>query len=54
MQKHPTKKVIDILWIDDPKLFNQISNDVTNRYNRYKKNLKKIKNHLNYYLFKTF
>ena len=23
------KKVIDITWIDDPKLFNQISNDVT-------------------------
>ena len=26
------KKIIDISWIDDPNLFNQISNDVTNRY----------------------
>ena len=41
IQKHTTKKIIDISWIDDPKLFNQISNDVTNRYNRYNKNIKK-------------
>ena len=26
------KKIIDITWVDDPNLFNQISNDVTNRY----------------------
>ena len=26
------KKIIDISWIDDPNLFNQVSNDVTNRY----------------------
>ena len=26
------KKIIDISWIDDPKLFNKINNDVTNRY----------------------
>ena len=26
------KKIIDMSWIDDPNLFNQISNDVTNRY----------------------
>ena len=26
------KKIIDILWIDDPRLFNKINNDVTNRY----------------------
>ena len=27
------KKIIDIKWVDDPKLFNQTSNDVTNGYN---------------------
>ena len=26
------RKIIDITWIDDPELFNQINNDVTNRY----------------------
>ena len=26
------KKIIDITWTDDPKLFNQINNDVTSRY----------------------
>ena len=26
------KKIIDITWVDDPKLFNQINNDVTSRY----------------------
>ena len=26
------KKIIDISWIDDPRLFNEINNDVTNRY----------------------
>ena len=26
------KKIIDISWIDNPNLFNQISNDITNRY----------------------
>ena len=26
------KKIIDISWIDDPNLFNHISNDVTNKY----------------------
>ena len=47
--KNPAlKKIIDITWVDDSKLFNQISNDVTNSYR------KKTKNQLNYYLFKTF
>ena len=27
-QKNNTKKIIDISWIDDSKLFNQINNDV--------------------------
>ena len=26
------KKIVDITWIDDPELFNQINNDFTNRY----------------------
>ena len=26
------RKIIDITWIDDPELLNQINNDVTNRY----------------------
>ena len=26
------KKIIDISWIDYPRLFNEINNDVTNRY----------------------
>ena len=30
------KKFLDITWIDDPELFNQINNDVTNRYRKYK------------------
>ena len=28
------RKIIDITWIDDPELFNQINNDVTNRYRK--------------------
>ena len=36
-KKSSTKKrIIDISWIDDPKLFNQISNDVTSRYDKNK------------------
>ena len=32
-KKSRTKnKIIDISWIDDPRLFNKINNDVTNRY----------------------
>ena len=31
------KKIIDITWVDDPKLFNKINNDVTNRYHKDKK-----------------
>ena len=30
------KKIIDITWVDDPKLFNHINNDVTNRYRKDK------------------
>ena len=41
------KKIIDVSWIDDPRLFNKNNNDVTNRYRK-----KKVQ--LNYYLFKTF
>ena len=26
------RRIIDITWIDDPELFNQINNDVTNIY----------------------
>ena len=28
------RKIIDITWIDDPELFNQINNDVINRYRK--------------------
>ena len=28
------RKIIHITWIDDPELFNQINNDVTNRYRK--------------------
>ena len=35
------KKIIDISWIDNPKLFNKINNDVTNRY-REDKNLTEL------------
>ena len=28
------RKIIDITWIDNPELFNQINNDVTNRYRK--------------------
>ena len=28
------RKIIGITWIDDPELFNQINNDVTNRYRK--------------------
>ena len=30
------KKIIDITWVDNPKLFNKIDNDVTNRYHKDK------------------
>ena len=30
------KKIIDITWVDDLKLFNQINNDVTSRYRKDK------------------
>ena len=30
------RKIIDITWIDDPELFNQINNDVTNKYRKEK------------------
>ena len=30
------RKIIDITWTDDPELFNQINNDVTNRYRKDK------------------
>ena len=30
------KKIIDITWVDDPKLFNQINNDVTSKYRKDK------------------
>ena len=30
------KKIIDITWVDDPKLFNKINNDVTDRYHKDK------------------
>ena len=35
-KKSSTKKNIDITWVDDPKLFNQINN-VTSRYRKNKK-----------------
>ena len=28
------RKIIDITWIDNPELFNQINNDATNRYRK--------------------
>ena len=42
------KKIIDITWIDNPKLFNQINNDVTSRYrkNRDSSELLSIQNFL--------
>ena len=42
------KKIIDITWIDNPKLFNQINNDVTSRYrkNRDSTELLSIENFL--------
>ena len=42
------KKIIDISWIHDPRLFNKISNDVTNRYreNRDSTELLSIQNFL--------
>ena len=30
------KKIIDITWVGDPKLFNQINNDVNSRYHKDK------------------
>ena len=47
IKKHPTKKVIDISWIDNTELFNKIVMMLL-------VDTIKIKNHLNYYLFKTF
>ena len=35
-KKLDKRKIIDITWIDDPELFNQINNDVTNRYHKDK------------------
>ena len=36
-KKSSTKrKIIDITWVDDPKLFNQINNDVTSRSRKEK------------------
>ena len=32
-----SKKIIDITWVDDPVLFNQINNDVTSRYRKDRK-----------------
>ena len=42
------KKIIGITWIDNPKLFNQINNDVTSRYrkNRDSTELLSIQNFL--------
>ena len=41
------KKIIDITWIDDPKLFNQINDDVTSRYRKKKStDLSSIQNFL--------
>ena len=36
IKKHTIKKVSDTSWIDNTKLFNKISNDVTSRYNKSK------------------
>ena len=41
------KKIIDITWVDDPKLFNQITLILL-------VDIVKTKIQLNYYLFKTF
>ena len=30
------RKIVDITWIDDPELFNQINNNATNRYSKDK------------------
>ena len=30
------KKIIDVTWVDNPKLFNKINNDITNRYHKDK------------------
>ena len=30
------RKIVDITWIDDPELLNQINNDLTNRYRKEK------------------
>ena len=48
-KKSSTKiKIIDITWSDNPKLFNQIKNDVTSRYrkNRDSTELLSIQNFL--------
>ena len=47
IKKHTIKKVIDISWIDNTELFNKIVMMLL-------VDTIKIKNHLNYYLFKTF
>ena len=39
------KNIIDITRVDDPKLFNKINNDITNRYHKDKNSTE---------LFKTF
>ena len=36
IKKHTIKKVSDTSWIDNTKLLNKISNDVTSRYNKSK------------------
>ena len=33
------KKIIDISWIDDPRSFNKINNDVTNKYRKDKNSI---------------
>ena len=33
------RKIIDITWIDDPELFNQSNNDITNRYRKDKNSI---------------
>ena len=40
------KKTIDISWIDDPRLFNKINSDVTNRY---RKDIEKIMKNSKFY-----
>ena len=44
------KKIVDITWVDDPKLFNKINNDVTNKYYKDKNSIESIQ----FNLFKAF